>query len=88
MNITNYINLQDFIGFGLSNEFLQRKLVKISKKVVEVSYISQVPTKAELYVIDERPLTECQEHSNKYAVGLLIGSEVNPDNPNSPGCSC
>ena len=48
LNITNYINLQDSIGFGLSNEFLQRKLVKISKKVVEVSYISQVPTKAEL----------------------------------------
>ena len=46
MNITKYINLQDSIGFGLSNEFLERKLVKISKKVVEVSYISQVPTKA------------------------------------------
>jgi len=44
LNITNYIFLQDSIGFGLSNEFLE-------KKVVEVSYISQVPTKAELYGI-------------------------------------
>ena len=61
MNIINYIYLQDSNGFGLSNEFLERKLVKISKKVVEVSYISQVPTKAELYknqIFHAIPFTE------------------------------
>ena len=54
LNIINYINLQDSIGYDLSNKFLHRKHVKISKKVVEVSHISQVPKKAKLYAAPQK----------------------------------